>query len=136
MTKYIISGYIGFDNFGDEAIACVLINYLKKINAEKITLISSNPKKTANLYNVNSIGMLNFFPSIAEADILISGGGSLLQDITSLKSLIYYLGLIVLALIFKKKVILMAQGFGPIKNKLARKLKAQAQPHLLKSQLH
>ena len=30
MTKYLISGYIGFDNFGDEAILKVLVSNLKK----------------------------------------------------------------------------------------------------------
>ena len=34
MTKYLVSGYIGFDNFGDEAIASVLVSNLKKQNAE------------------------------------------------------------------------------------------------------
>ena len=46
MTKYIVSGYIGFDNFGDEMIAHILTNKLKSEKAEKITLISSNPSKT------------------------------------------------------------------------------------------
>ena len=50
MTKYVVSGYIGFDNFGDEAIAKVLVDRLKHEGAEKITLISSNPEKTAKLY--------------------------------------------------------------------------------------
>ena len=49
MTKYVVSGYIGFDNFGDEAIAHVLVDKLKSKGAEKITLISSNPEKTAQL---------------------------------------------------------------------------------------
>ena len=35
MTKYVVSGYIGFDNFGDEAIANVLISHLKNNSAEK-----------------------------------------------------------------------------------------------------
>ena len=34
MTKYVVSGYIGFDNFGDEAIAKVLVSHLKKIGAK------------------------------------------------------------------------------------------------------
>ena len=54
MTKYVISGYIGFDNFGDEAIAKVLTTHLKNNNAEKITVLSSNPSKTANLYKTHS----------------------------------------------------------------------------------
>ena len=114
MTKYIVSAYIGFDNFGDEAIARVLTNELKAKNAESITLISSNPSKTAELHGVESCGMLNFLPSLIKADALISGGGSLLQDKTSLKSLLYYLGVIYTALIFGKKVEIYAQGIGPI----------------------
>lgn len=120
MTKYIVSGYIGFDNFGDEAIAMVLTNELKSKNAEKITFISSNPEKTAQNYDVNSCSMFKFLKPLAEADVLISGGGSLLQDITSLKSLIYYLGVIYIALLLRKKVHIFSQGIGPINTKIGR----------------
>ena len=120
MTKYLISGYIGFDNFGDEAIASVLVSNLKKNGAEKITVLSSNPEKTARLYDVDSEYFLKFFKPILETDVLISGGGSLLQDITSLKSLIYYLTVIVIALVFNKKVVIFAQGFTPFRTKLGK----------------
>ena len=118
--KYLVSGYIGFDNFGDEAIAHVLTEKLKKSGAEKITLISSNPDKTKIIHHVDSCGMFNFIKPLIESDCLISGGGSLLQDVTSLKSLIYYLGVIFTALILGKKVIIFAQGIGPINSKLGR----------------
>ena len=120
MTKYVISGYIGFDNFGDEAIAKVLTSHLKSKNAEKITVLSSNPNKTSKLYSVNSAHYLKFFQPILESDVLISGGGSLLQDVTSLKSLIYYLAVIVTALVFNKKVIIFAQGFTPFRTKFGK----------------
>lgn len=120
MTKYVISGYIGFDNFGDEAIAKVLTSHLKSKGAEKITVLSSNPHKTARLYDVYSANYLKFFKPILESDVLISGGGSLLQDITSLKSLIYYLAVIVFALAFDKKVIIFAQGFTPFRTKIGK----------------
>lgn len=120
MTKYIVSGYIGFDNFGDEAIAKVLTGRLKKSGAEKITLISSNPEKTAQIHQVASCKMLDFWKSLCEADVLISGGGSLLQDVTSVKSLIYYLGVIYSALILGKKVEIFAQGIGPINSKIGQ----------------
>lgn len=122
MTKYIVSGYIGFDNFGDEAIAHVLVDKLKSQGAKKITLISSNPEKTAKIHAVNSCKMLDFFKPLKDADVLISGGGSLLQDVTSLKSLIYYLGIIYTALILRKKVVIYSQGIGPINSKLGRVL--------------
>lgn len=118
MTKYIVSGYIGFDNFGDEMIAHILTNKLKSEKAEKITLISSNPSKTKEIHNTDSCSMFGFLLSLIESDVLISGGGSLLQDVTSLKSLIYYLGVIFTALFLGKKVEIFAQGIGPINSKL------------------
>ena len=122
MTKYIVSGYIGFDNFGDEAIAKVLVDRLKHEGAEKITLISSNPEKTAKLYGVEACPMLKFFDSIKNSDVLVSGGGSLLQDVTSFKSLLYYLGVIYTAIILGKKVEIYSQGIGPINSGLGRML--------------
>ena len=122
MTKYIVSGYIGFDNFGDEAIQKVLTKRLKSEGAERITLISSNPEKTGQIYGVESCGMLRFLPALMKSDVLISGGGSLLQDVTSLKSLIYYLLVIYSAVIFGKKVEIYAQGIGPIKSALGKVL--------------
>lgn len=118
MTKYVISGYIGFDNFGDEAIASILINHLKNNNAEKITVLSLNPVKTSEQYGVNSCKFLHFVKPIMEADVLISGGGSLLQDITSLKSLLYYLSVIMTAIVLNKKVFIFAQGFSPFRTKI------------------
>ena len=129
MTKYIVSGYIGFDNFGDEAIAQVLTQKLKQKNAQKIVLISSNPQKTKEIHGVDSCPMLGFWKDLKDSDVLISGGGSLLQDVTSLKSLIYYLGLIYLALILGKKVEIFAQGIGPINSKLGKLLTRQALKH-------
>lgn len=120
--KYVVSGYIGFDNFGDEAIANVLIQKLKKAGAEKITYISSNPEKTSKIHGVNSCSMLGFIPALMQSDILISGGGSLLQDKTSIKSLIYYLLVIYTALVLRKKVQIYAQGIGPINSKLGQYL--------------
>lgn len=120
MTKYVISGYIGFDNFGDEAIAKVLISHLKSKDAKKITVLSSNPEKTAKLYDVCSVNFLRFVRPIWESDVLISGGGSLLQDITSLKSLIYYLVIILTALLLNKKVVIFAQGFTPFRTKIGK----------------
>jgi len=117
MTKYVISGYIGMDNFGDEAICGILTGYLRQNGAEEITVISLNPEKTSRLYGVDSCGFLKFFKPIAETDVLISGGGSLLQDVTSLKSLLYYLFVIVLALFLGKKVFIFAQGFTPFRTK-------------------
>ena len=129
MTKKIcISGYYGFDNFGDETILNVLVNNIKnfEINTQ-ITVFSSNPDKTSKRLDVNSVNSFDMkavISNIIQSDCLISGGGSLLQDVTSAKSLIYYLGILALAQLFKKRTIIFAQGIGPIKNKKLEKLTA------------
>lgn len=122
--KVVISGYYGFDNFGDDAILSVLCDKLKSLNAG-VTVISSNPSKTANDYGVKSVknfDIKNLVKTIKSSDILISGGGSLLQDVTSLKSLLYYSFVIACAQFFKKDVIIFAQGIGPLKRKISQNI--------------
>ena len=122
--KVVISGYYGADNFGDETILETIINRLKNFNAN-ITVFSTNPEKTAKTYNVESVksfSLSKVIGTIMQSDILISGGGSLLQDATSTKSLFYYLFIIFIAQLFKKDVIIFAQGIGPISNKFGETL--------------
>lgn len=126
--KILISGYYGFDNFGDEAILGVLTSKLNDLKAD-VTVLSKNPSKTQSLYGVKTIfsfDLTKVFDEISKCDILISGGGSLLQDVTSIKSLLYYLFIINTALFLNKKVIIFAQGIGPINSKFGRFLTKQA----------
>jgi polysaccharide pyruvyl transferase CsaB len=128
MAKICISGYYGFKNFGDEAILSVLVEHFR---GNDITVFSSDPEFTSKTYNVGSTKNFDIkyvIKSIKDCDVLISGGGSLLQDVTSLKSLVYYSLIISLAVLFNKKVIIFAQGIGPINNKIAKILV----PNLLK----
>ncbi len=132
MTKtVVISGYYGFGNFGDEAILALLLQKLSLLDFE-VVVLSANPRQTSMDYLVNSIFSFDFHQVaglIKNSDILISGGGSLLQDVTSLKSLFYYLWVIFLALFYQKKIIIFAQGIGPIKNCFARFLTAKILKH-------
>lgn len=119
--KLLLAGYYGCGNLGDEAILEALIAGIRKhyINAD-ITVLSGNPHDTVECYRVKSVNRLSFFKvlsSIRANDVLILGGGGLLQDITSKRSLRYYLLLIRIAKFFKKKVVLLGQGIGPIKDK-------------------
>ena len=129
--RVVISGYYGFGNFGDEAILSVLVQKLKQMGFE-IVVLSSNPRKTSMDYFVNSIYSFDFYQVaglLKQSDILISGGGSLLQDVTSVKSLVYYLWVIFTALRYRKKVIIFAQGIGPINNKIAKLITGKILKH-------
>ena len=104
--RVVLSGYFGFKNFGDEAILSVLINKLQQ-DKHRITVISSNPQYTKSQYkhirSVQTFNIPDIFAAIRKSDVLISGGGSLLQDVTSLKSLFYYLFVIFLGLFLHKR---------------------------------
>lgn len=116
MKNVLVSGYIGFDNFGDEAIFYALSTHLKAYGFN-VSVLCTNKEKVREKYKVKTYNFkkpLQILKAILKNDILISGGGSLLQNKTSNFSLFYYLFIIFLAKIFSKKVIIFAQGFEPI----------------------
>lgn len=129
MKKILISGYYGFDNFGDDAILHIIVSELKKhLNNPKITVISNNPAKTKKIYDVDSVHRFNFKEinkKMKTCNAFISGGGSLLQDVTSCRSFLYYLWLIFLSKFYRKRTIIFAQGIGPISTIFARFLTSQ-----------
>jgi polysaccharide pyruvyl transferase CsaB len=124
MKRILISGYHGFGNCGDEAILVAMIKNLKESNPDiEIVALSKKPQETEKNYGVKSISRVNIFRIFHEllhSNLLISGGGSLLQDVTSTRSLIYYLSIITLAKLMGKTVMIYANGIGPIKKKCNR----------------
>lgn len=126
MKRVLITGYLGFGNFGDEALLYVLINDLIKVGFKKedITVISNNPALTRTTYKVNSINRWNivsFFNALLNHSSIIFIGG-LFQDKTSFSSLIYYTSQILLASILQKEVVLYAVGIGPLQRKISQLL--------------
>ena len=120
MKKVVISGYYGFENFGDEISLQVIVNALKD-NGVKVTVLSSKPDLTSMENAVNSFYTFSIFDIVRQifvSDVLISGGGSLLQDKTSQKSFFYYIFVILVAKMLGKKVIIFSQGLAPLKSKL------------------
>lgn len=113
--KILVSGYYGHGNNGDNAMLMSIIEDIKSVceNAD-ITIISGTPKETKEAFGVKTVHKYNFIAiilAIFGCDVLILGGGTLIQDVTSTKSLHYYLGIIRCAKILKKKVMLYANGF-------------------------
>lgn len=121
MSDIVISGYYGLGNSGDEALLKSIVNDLRKIAPDvTVTALSGNAQLTEKKYNVSTVGRFNAFAVLRElkkAKLLVSGGGTLIQDATSTKSLLYYLAIIYFAKKLGLKVMLYANGLGPIKEK-------------------
>lgn len=116
--KIIMSGYFGFSNSGDDAILKSIIESFKSLNPYlNIKVLSKDPVLTEREYGVAAVDRFKFFDvrkSLKASDMLISGGGSLLQDKTSSRSIWYYLLIMKLAKRYKKKVFVYSNGVGPI----------------------
>lgn len=123
-VKIVLSGYYGFDNIGDEAVLYAIVKAIREqIKDVSITVLSNNPEKTKSLYGVESVNrwqLKEVAKVIKESDLLVSGGGSLLQDVTSSKTIPYYLAIVKIAQFYKKKVVFYSQGIGPVDKSTSR----------------
>ncbi|RHW39978.1 polysaccharide pyruvyl transferase CsaB [Lysinibacillus yapensis] len=120
----VLSGYYGFDNVGDEAILFSIIHALRKLHdGIDITVLSNNPEATEKTYGVRAVNrwkLKNISNVLKQADGLISGGGSLLQDQTGIKSIPYYSGIMRIAKMHNIPVFVYAQGMGPINKGISK----------------
>lgn len=129
--RILFSGYFGFGNFGDDAILYCMARQFKKMRPDiQLSVLADDVHEQerggipsdfeSHIYKrMNPVHILR---AIKNCDLFISGGGGLFQDSTSVKSVVYYAGLIHLALRMKKKVILFSQGLGPLNSLRARKI--------------
>lgn len=116
-ARLLISGYYGFDNFGDEAILEIFVReWRKRRSADVLRVLSQSPAQTAGL-DIEAVprsSVAYIATALKETDVFVSGGGGLLQTSTSLRSLLYYTGLIHEAKGAQKKSVIFAQGIGPL----------------------
>lgn len=126
MPKVVISGYYGFHNTGDEAMLHAMLMALRDaVPGLEALVLSKDPGYTSREFGVGSVfrdNLRQVLGALREADLLISGGGGLLQDVTGPKSIIYYLGIVSLARLLGKPVFFYAQGIGPINTSLGKGL--------------
>ena len=126
MKKAVICGYYGQGNGGDEALLVSLLQMLPS-QIQPIVL-SANPQQTHKRYGVTSCSNRSAFAilkALKTSDFFIWGGGSLMQDVTSWTSPVYYAVLMVLAQQYGLKTIAWAQGIGPLQRPFTRWLTHQ-----------
>ncbi|MBW4660855.1 MAG: polysaccharide pyruvyl transferase CsaB [Drouetiella hepatica Uher 2000/2452] len=120
--RAVLCGYYGMGNGGDEALLATLLQMLPA-HVTPIVL-SGNPAETSDRYGVETCPRksLQVLQALRRSDAFIWGGGSLMQDATSVLSPFYYGGLMGLAQQLGLKTIAWAQGIGPLQRLLTRKM--------------
>jgi len=121
--RAVLCGYYGKGNAGDEALLATLLQMLP----EHVTpvVLSGNPEQTQKRYGVEACDRMSpksVLQTLRSSDAFIWGGGSLIQDVTSSISPLYYGGLMTIAQTMKLKTIAWAQGIGPLKRPVTRVL--------------
>ena len=113
-------------------MAAILSHLSEQFNQPRFTVASGNPAATSQMHShsarkyflsaIKRDDLKTLAVNIKKTDLFISGGGSLLQDVTSLRNVAYHCGLLRLAQFKRKPSMLYAQGVGPLHHSLSQKL--------------
>lgn len=116
--RVLISGAYGADNIGDEAMLHAIIAQLRDIEPDiGICVITRAPEQARRLYGVDAVFTFDLFAvwrEMKKADLFISGGGNLIQNVTSRRSLWYYLNTLSAAKKRGCRVLMYGCGIGPL----------------------
>jgi polysaccharide pyruvyl transferase CsaB len=127
--RALVSGYYGFGNAGDEAILAGLIQGFRDLAPEaELTVLSGDPPSTTAEHAVLAVprGFRSTQHQLGLSDVLVSGGGGLLQDVTSWRSPLYYLAILELARRARRPVAFIGQSLGPLRRSWVRALARRA----------
>lgn len=138
--RYLISGYYGEGNAGDEAILAGILRALRLRDADaEPTVLSFSPADTEKRHRVAAVptGLRDPRPllrALNRTDLLISGGGSFLHEADldlyghsflwregKLRPVPYFLSVVLTARAMGKPVMWYAQGLGPLHTAWARR---------------
>ena len=115
--------YFGCGNPGDDAILLGLVSQLQKRAPDvRIIALTGSPRQAQSSFGIECINRKNPFSilfALLCSDAFLFGGGSLLQNITSNRSLRYYLHLLDLSVHLKLPVLFAGAGIGPLIGKSA-----------------
>lgn len=118
--RILIAGYYGFGNLGDELILTSLLERLRdRYSNGHITVLSADHRQTSRHHKVEAMSRWNPLALVIafwRADLFVLGGGGLLQDATSSRSMAYYVGLLTLARGFSLPITLYAIGVERIRS--------------------
>lgn len=125
----LVCGAYGRGNAGDDAILEAIVTELRQIDPDlPVWVLSRKPDDTRLTYRVNSIYTFNFpafLHRMGKTRLYINGGGSLMQDVTSHRSLWFYLFTISAAKLRGNRVLMYGCGIGPIHSPANRRRASQ-----------
>ena len=124
--ELVLCGYYGYGNTGDHALLRAAVERIRKETPNlSFCALTAHGKKDEPLFGIRCLPRnrpLLLLRTIRHAKKLVFGGGTLLQDRTSLRSLCYYVFLLRYAQRHGVSTELWANGLTPPRSRLARAL--------------
>ncbi len=114
----VVCGAYGRGNAGDEAILKAIVTELRSLDPDlPICVMTRRPLQTRKLHRTEAVYLFDFLSyrkKMAGCKLYINGGGSLIQDVTSRRSLWFYLSTLKTARKLGCKVMMYGCGIGPV----------------------
>jgi polysaccharide pyruvyl transferase CsaB len=118
----VISGWAGSTNLGDELLGLALVRKVRACGVDPL-VVSIDPDLTRTRFAVDAIDHRRWpaiVGAIGRADALITGGGSIIHDVTSKLNLPYHLARPRLAAALRTPFSAVGLGIGPLTTGAAR----------------
>ena len=111
----LLCGYYGYGNCGDELILRHILARQHALSPNlRIAVMTADGRDRDGVHGLRRYDLLTVAREMKKSGAFILGGGSLLQDATSRRSLAYYLSLLALARHMAIPTMLYANGLGPL----------------------
>ncbi|MDR1979380.1 MAG: polysaccharide pyruvyl transferase CsaB [Synergistaceae bacterium] len=129
--RVALAGYYGFGNLGDELLLEASIAALLRcgVARERIVALSNNPDDSRRKFGVDAVDRWKIpqvYRALGRSETFLLGGGGLFQDATSLRSCVYYWGLVRGAAFQGAVPWALGQSVGPLRSRFARWLTRDA----------
>lgn len=126
----LLCGYYGFGNMGDDVLLTrAVARARKKYPALPISALTASPHVCRRKFGVRCVtrsSVICVLREIEHAEVVVFGGGTLLQNGTSHRSLWYYLIILRFAQMRGKRVELWGNGVEKIRGGFSRRVTANA----------
>ena len=120
----LLCGYYGYSNMGDDALLLAAIERARmEFPGERVRALTKSGKSDSRKFGIECVARyspLALVGAIRSSDRVILGGGTLLQNYTSRRSLLYYCALVLLARFLGREVIAWGSGIGKVEGRLSR----------------
>ena len=121
MTRVLVTAFVGSDNLGDEAIFEALVRTLESLGDVEVVAFTPNPNRRYGSGRVRLLqrrGLGDLEREIRAADLVVCGGGGLIQDQTSVYNLAAHVHPLVIAHALGRPYLFYAVGVTPLANEL------------------